>query len=104
MIGEDTPSDTRSTLALHDLYRSRVEENLARWLAQQEQAGVRFSVDQVWWIERIAHAIANRLGVIEWELDGVPFHERGGTGGFMRAFGDDRAAELLDELNKELPA
>jgi type I restriction enzyme R subunit len=85
-------------------YRSRVEENLARWLAQQEQAGVRFTVDQVWWIERIAHAVANRLGVIEVELDGVPFHERGGVGGFANAFGDGRAAELLDELNKELPA
>ncbi|MFI6032420.1 DEAD/DEAH box helicase family protein [Amycolatopsis magusensis] len=85
-------------------YRSRVEENLARWLAQQEQSGVRFRVDQVWWIERISHAIANRLGVIEWELEGVPFHERGGIGGFVNAFGDDRAAELLDELNKELSA
>jgi type I restriction enzyme, R subunit len=85
-------------------YRSHVEENLARWIAQQEQAGVQFKIDQVWWIERIAYAIANRLGVSEIDLDGVPFTERGGVGGFLHAFGDDRATELLDELNKELPA
>lgn len=85
-------------------HRSHVEENLARWLAQQKQAGTRFEGDQTWWIERIAYAIANRLGVSEQELDSVPFTEHGGVGGFVRAFGDDRAAELLDELNKELPA
>lgn len=85
-------------------HRSRVEENLARWRAQQEQAGARFTVDQIWWIERIAYAVANRMTVMEVELDGAPFHERGGAGGFVNAFGEDRAAELLDELNKELPA
>ena len=85
-------------------YRSRVEENLRRWLAQQEQAGARFTPDQRWWIERIAHAVANRLCVTEQELETTPFTERGGVDGYLRAFGEDRAVDLLDELNKELPA
>ena len=85
-------------------YRSRVEENLQRWLAQQEQAGVRFTPDQRWWIERITAAVANRLCVTEDELDTTPFTERGGVDGYLRTFGEDRAANLLDELNKELSA
>lgn len=85
-------------------FGSRVEERLRNWLAQQEQAGARFTPDQVWWLERIAYAVANRLAVTEEDLDGVPFTERGGVDGFVRAFGDDRAEQLLDELNRNLPA
>ena len=78
--------------------------DLRNWLAQQEQAGTQFTVNQVWWLERIAHAIANRLAVTEEDLDGVPFTERGGVDGFVREFGDDRVEQLLDELNRNLPA
>ena len=85
-------------------FGSRVEERLRNWLAQQEQAGTQFTVNQVWWLERIAHAIANRLAVTEEDLDGVPFTERGGVDGFVREFGDDRVEQLLDELNRNLPA
>ncbi|GAB3717372.1 type I restriction-modification enzyme R subunit C-terminal domain-containing protein [Amycolatopsis oliviviridis] len=85
-------------------FGSRVKERLRNWLAQQEQAGARFTVDQVWWVERIAHAVANRLAVTEEDLDGVPFTERGGMDGFLQEFGDDRAEQLLDELNRNLPA
>lgn len=88
---------------LHSFGR-QVEERLRHWLAQQEQAGTRFTVDQVWWLERIAHAVANRLAVTEDDLDGVPFTERGGVDGFVHEFGDARAEQLLDELNRKLPA
>lgn len=85
-------------------YRSRVEANLANWLARQEQAGVRFTIDQRWFVDTIASAVASRLYVTEDTLDDPPFTENGGIDGFVAAFGDDRAAELLDELNRALPA
>ncbi|AYF77809.1 DEAD/DEAH box helicase [Nocardia yunnanensis] len=85
-------------------YRSVVEENLRNWLARQEQDGIRFTIDQVWWIDKIAVTLANRLYVTPDDLDGVPFSERGGTDGYIREFGDDRAEQLLDELNRTLPA
>ncbi len=85
-------------------YSSRVEENLAAWLARQEQAGVGFTIDQRWWIDRMAHVVVSSLGVTADDLDTVPFTERGGVDGFLRTFGDDRAVALLDELNQELPA
>ncbi|WP_199431194.1 DEAD/DEAH box helicase family protein [Qaidamihabitans albus] len=83
---------------------SKVEENLANWIARQEQAGARFTVDQRWWLEKIAATIANRLSVSHEDLDTVPFTERGGVDGFIRHFGDDRAEHLLADLNRNLPA
>ncbi|MGH3853118.1 MAG: type I restriction-modification enzyme R subunit C-terminal domain-containing protein [Pseudonocardiaceae bacterium] len=86
-------------------YRSVVETRLANWLAREEQAGRRFTIDQRWFIDRIAAVIASRLHVTEDTLDDPPFTEYGGADGFCQTFGDDkRAAALLAELNKELPA
>jgi type I restriction enzyme, R subunit len=86
-------------------YHSLVEQQLADWLARQEQAGVRFTVDQRWFIDRIANVVASRLHVDEEALDDPPFTQNGGADGFCQAFGDeDRAAALLAELNQELPA
>lgn len=86
-------------------YRSVIEKRLANWLARQEQAGRRFTIDQRWFIDRIAAVIASRLHVTEDTLDDPPFTEYGGADGFCQAFGnDERAAALLAELNKELPA
>lgn len=85
-------------------YRSKVEDNLTNWLARQEQQGVQFTTDQVWWINKIAVTLANRLCVTPDDLEGVPFAERGGADGFIRDFGDNHAEQLLDELNRTLPA
>ena len=63
-----------------------------------------FTVDQRWWLDTIAVTLANRLCVTPDDLDGVPFTTRGGVDGFVREFGDDRAEEVLDELNRVLPA
>ena len=85
-------------------YRSKVEENLLNWLARQEQQGVTFTVDQRWWLDTIAVTLANRLCVTPDDLGGVPFTARGGVDGFARDFGDDRAEDVLNELNRVLPA
>lgn len=85
-------------------YRSAIEENLANWLARQEQRDVRFTMDQNWWIHKIAITLAHRLHVTPEDLEGVPFAERGGIDGFVRDFGDERAEQLLADLNRTLPA
>ncbi|CAL9565823.1 DEAD/DEAH box helicase family protein [Streptomyces sp. enrichment culture] len=84
-------------------YRTVVEERFEGWLLRQRQAGVEFTEDQLWWLERIKNAIATDVGIEPGDFSVAPFSERGGGRGFMRAFGDkDRALELLDELNQEL--
>lgn len=85
-------------------YSSRVEENLAAWVARQEQEGVRFTVDQQWWLSRIADVVVTGLGCPVEVLDETPFTQRGGVDGFLDAFGPDRAETVLKQLNSELPA
>ncbi|MEU3780248.1 DEAD/DEAH box helicase family protein [Streptomyces sp900129855] len=84
-------------------YRTVVEERFEGWLLRQSQAGVEFTEEQVWWLERIKDAVVNDIGIEPGDFGHAPFTERGGGRGFMKAFGDkDKALELLDELNQEL--
>jgi type I restriction enzyme R subunit len=85
-------------------HRSLVEERFAGWLLKQQQSGVRFSGDQVWWLERIRDVVITSASFDHTDLDHVPFTERGGTDGFLRAFGDDRAEAILTDLTQDLAA
>jgi type I restriction enzyme R subunit len=80
-----------------------VREQFQAWLRRQEQAGVEFTPEQTWWLEKIAEVVANSAEIKSSDLEEAPFTERGATLGFERAFGD-RAADLLDELDQELTA
>ena len=85
-------------------HRSLVEARFANWIARQEQAGTRFTGAQVWWLERIRDVVASSVTFDHNDLDEVPFTERGGTDGFLRAFGDDQAETILTDLNRDLTA
>jgi len=61
-------------------------------------------MDQVWWLDRIVDLIATDVTIKPEHLKDVPFIERGGVNGFLRDFGADRGAEILDELGQELGA
>jgi len=80
-----------------------VAERYATWLAQQEQAGARFSGDERWWLDRMAEVIAASAGISPDDLDSPAFAERGGVDGAVRDLGE-RAGELLDQLDEELTA
>lgn len=84
-------------------YADRVRERYAAWLAQQNQAGVNFTENQRWWLDRMVEVIANSAGITAEDLDEAPFTERGGVDGALRDLGD-QAADLLENLNAELTA
>lgn len=84
-------------------YAEKVQQKYAAWLAQQEQAGVEFTPAERWWLDRMVQVIASSAGISAADLDQPPFIENGGTDGALRDLGD-RAATLIDELNKELTA
>jgi type I restriction enzyme R subunit len=85
-------------------YRALVEERYAAWRARQEQAGASFTPDQIWWLDRIVDVIATDAAIEPDHLKDVPFIERGGVDGFLRDFGAERGAKILDELGRELGA
>jgi type I restriction enzyme R subunit len=84
-------------------YAEKVRERYQAWLAQQEQAGVRFTGRQRWWLDKIAEVVATSAGVTADDLDGAPFAERGGVDGAIRDLGAE-AAQYLEQLNQELTA
>ena len=63
-----------------------------------------FDEEQEWWLARIVDVIATDAAIGPEHLKDVPFIEHGGVDGFLRAFGADRGADLLDELGRELGA
>ncbi len=102
----DLVSLLRYTLGVDDElvpYADRVRDRYTGWLRQEEQAGVVFSPDERWWLDRMADVIASSAGLSDHDLDAAPFTERGGIDGALRDLGD-RAAGLINELNQELTA
>ncbi|MFF7439469.1 DEAD/DEAH box helicase family protein [Streptomyces sp. NPDC008122] len=81
-----------------------VRERYAAWLARQEQAGVRFTKHERWWLDHIVGATVERVRFDTADLDYAPFSTRNGTDGFLAEFGEARADEILDELDRELGA
>ncbi|MGW2867270.1 DEAD/DEAH box helicase family protein [Kitasatospora sp. NPDC001225] len=73
-----------------------------RLAAFMQQAGP-FTPAQVWWIENIAEATATAEDRFDpRDLDSVPFSGRGGTDGFLGAFGAEAAIDLLEDLGEAL--
>ncbi|WP_335991007.1 type I restriction endonuclease subunit R [Glycomyces sp. MUSA5-2] len=87
-------------------YQEVVQEHFAGWLLRQKQAGVTFTEDQMWWLERVCEVVASDVGIEAKLINEEPFRERGGGRGFKRAmaqvYPDREALDLLTELNREL--
>jgi type I restriction enzyme R subunit len=83
-------------------YPAQVQARYGAWLAAQEQAGKQFSVEQRWWLDKIAGFIGLNLAIKpgDFEIDGE-FVNRGGRWGVMEVLGAEWQ-ELLDEMNREL--
>ncbi|MFY0510559.1 DEAD/DEAH box helicase family protein [Streptomyces globisporus] len=83
-------------------YRDQVFDRLDAWIDSQERRGRSFDPDQLWWMETIADWVAADGHFDSASLVNVPFTLRGGTSGFLRAFGEQGGVRLLDELSKAL--
>src|SRR5436190_21250498 len=76
---------------------------LNEWLMDKAKAGVKFSADQLAWLNLIRDHIATSLSIEPEDFDYAPFSQRGGLGKAHQLFGDKLPA-LLDELNTVLAA
>jgi type I restriction enzyme R subunit len=72
-------------------------------LAEQEQAGARFTEEQRRWLDAIKDHVANSLSIEQDDFDGVPFSQIGGLGRAYELFGD-RLQAILEDLNARLAA
>ncbi|KQC39318.1 hypothetical protein UK82_06200 [Frankia sp. ACN1ag] len=85
-------------------HRTVVDERFTAWLAAQQQAGVTFTPDQTWWLERIKNIVVSSATFNDSDLDESPFTQNGGTDGFLATFGDARAETVLASLRTALTA
>jgi type I restriction enzyme R subunit len=83
-------------------YPAQVRQRYEQWLAAQEQAGKTFTLEQRWWLDKIAEYIGLNLEITpqDFEIDG-DFVNKGGRWGAMDALGADWL-KLLDEMNATL--
>ena len=96
----------RYTLGLDDdltPYADVVEARYVNWLDQQAQAGVEFSDDQRWWLDRIKDSFIQSAEFTMDDLEMAPFTERGGIDGVGRDLGQ-QAQALVDGLSEALAA
>jgi type I restriction enzyme, R subunit len=84
-------------------YRDKVNERFARWLAEQEKNGRRFTDVQRQWLEGIRDHIATSFTIEPDDFDLVPFTQRGGLGKARQVFGQQLQA-LLTDINEALAA
>jgi type I restriction enzyme R subunit len=84
-------------------FADRVEERFKNWLAQQETAGARFTVEQMEWLHAIKDHVAASYGIEKDDFDYDPFVRKGGLWKVHELFGE-RLEPMLVELNEALVA
>ena len=67
------------------------------------KAGVKFTADQLAWLNLIRDQIATAISIDAEDFDYAPFVQKGGLGKAHQLFGDN-LLPLLDELNAALAA
>ena len=84
-------------------FADSVTERFNEWLMDKAKAGVKFSSDQLAWLNLIRDHIATSLSIEPDDFDYAPFSQRGGLGKAHQLFGE-QLPRLLDELNEVLAA
>jgi type I restriction enzyme R subunit len=82
-------------------FQEDVTARFARWMAQQESNGRKFTDEQRQWLEAIRDHIGTSLTIEAEDFDYEPFVQRGGLGKAFQVFGTD-LQPLLRELNEVL--
>ncbi len=84
-------------------FADSVTERFNEWLMDKAKAGVKFSGEQLAWLNLIREHIATAISIEPEDLELSPFNQRGGLGKAHQLFGND-LNRILDELNLVLVA
>ena len=84
-------------------FADSVHERFNEWLMDKANAEVKFTGDQLAWLNLIRDHIATSCSIELDDFDAVPFNQKGGLGRAHQLFGAD-LPKLLDELNTVLAA
>ena len=84
-------------------FPEKVKVNFNAWIAQQENAGKKFSGEQRRWLDMIRDHISANLSIEANDFDYAPFAQQGGLGKVHQVFGD-KLNRIIEELNGVLAA
>jgi type I restriction enzyme R subunit len=84
-------------------FADSVTERFNEWLMDKAKAGVKYTTDQLAWLNLIRDHIATAISIEPEDLELSPFNQRGGLGKAHQLFGE-QLPKLLDELNEVLAA
>ncbi|MEI6492008.1 MAG: type I restriction-modification enzyme R subunit C-terminal domain-containing protein [Verrucomicrobiota bacterium] len=84
-------------------FADSVTERFNEWLMDKAKAGVKFTDEQLGWLNLIRGHIATAISIEPEDLELSPFNQRGGLGKAHQLFGE-QLPKLLDELNVALAA
>jgi type I restriction enzyme R subunit len=84
-------------------FAESVRKRFNEWLMDKAKASVKFSAEQLAWLNLIRDHIATAISIEPEDLELSPFNQRGGLGKAHQLFGNTLPA-LLDELNTVLAA
>lgn len=84
-------------------HAERVKERFENWMAQQANAGRKFSPEQAAWLQMIRDHVAASWEIEIDDFDNVPFIQEGGLGKAMQVFGKE-LLKLLQQINEAVAA
>ena len=84
-------------------FAESVTTRFNEWLMDKAKAGVKFSSEQLAWLNLIRDHIATAISIEREDLELSPFNQLGGLGKAHQLFGE-QLPNLLDELNTVLAA
>lgn len=78
-----------------------VEQNYKEWLKRQEQHGIKFTPEQLEWLEMIKHHLIGSLNIEPKDLQYAPFQQQGGIIKAKQLFGQN-ITNILKQMNTVL--
>ena len=84
-------------------FADSVAERFHEWLQGKARSGVKFTDEQLAWLQLIRDHIATAISIEPEDFDSVPFNQHGGLGKAHQLFGE-QLPTLLEELNEVLAA
>jgi len=82
-------------------YPERVRARYDDWLKAQEATGKTFTLEQRWWLDKIAEHVGVNLSIAPDDFDYGEFFNKGGAFKAREVFGAQWPV-VLDELNEAL--
>jgi len=83
-------------------YLDTVEKRFREWLGTQKEQGVKFTKEQLVWLDKIKQHIATTAEIESDDFEYGSLQQMGGLGKVVKTFGHEKFNQILVELNERI--